>query len=545
MVVVASVTGLGRTLADALSPWLPIDPTSIDAGDAITLVVALTALAIGVRRRKRLALPMAMFLFLAAAITQALVLHHPIAAALAIACLGALVRDAHRFRTRTGRRTRRIAIGVLLLAIGALLTGSALENLATGASAISPATIVIGTIIDVLALGDVGGAVAREPYLLALVEVLAEAAIVIATVAVLAADPDRPPAEDLIRDRVTAARHVVGSLAPFQVGADKLFFAEPGMPGVVAYGLAGRHAIVVGDPIGPSGAAWTAFEDFERQCRDGDVEVAVYQASASGAGRLADLGYRTFRVGSEAVLDLQSFDLAGSRRANLRHSVARAERAGVEVRWHPMGLDSISRALWADEMTEIDREWQGGRSRMMQFTIGTFRPSDLSDVAVAVALESTGRIGAFVTFRETGSGAWVMDLTRRRTECTPGALEACLARAALAMRAAGDRELSLGLVAMVGMTPARGVLEERLQAVGARIVATYYDIGGLHFFKNKFNPRWVPRYGAVRGRSGFIGFAMALWRLHLGIGIARPASTAGESSAGRLTSVTPHASLEP
>jgi phosphatidylglycerol lysyltransferase len=243
--------------------------------------------------------------------------------------------------------------------------------------------------------------------------------------------------------------------------------------------------------------------------------VGIYQASPGSVGPLESLGFRTFKIGEEAILDLTDFDLAGPRRANLRHTISRAQRGGLGVAWCPDGLTPEEAARLLPALAEIDAAWQRAHGPRMAFTIGSFEPADLGGVGLALAFEADGRPAAFATFRRTEPGAWVLDLLRRRSEATPGAIEAAVAHAASGMAEAGDRQLSLGLVALRGLSLKSGPPESRLLAVGARLVRPLYDIAGLTFFKNKFAPRWEPREAAVRGRLGAVGFVLAVLRLHL------------------------------
>lgn len=530
----ARITGVGSGLAARLSPWLPIDPWSFDSLDAVTAGFALASLAIGVRRRKRLAWPMAIALFTAAALAQVLVLRHPLGAALALGCLAVLLWDAPRYRVETGHRMRSLALGVMVIGVGVLVVGSVIVDVAGGTQPGALVDRLAGWMSDALSVVDPTGLVAtgRLSILLEILEFTVQAAVLVAAVAVLSADPDRPPTAELERRRATTRRYASGSLAPFQASPETWLFAdgeanEDGAghvdgAGVIAYGRAGRTAVVLGEPIGPNAAAWRAFRAFEKRCSSGDVAVSVYQVGPEVGATLGRQGYRVFRVGLEPVIALGRFDFRSPRKANLRHTVGRARRGGIEVRWLPDGLGAEQIARWADELLEVDRAWRSSHGPTMRFTVSSFDPAALVDAGVAIATDARGRIAAFATFRRTRRDEWVLDLTRRRLDATPGALESCIATAAEAMRAAGDGELSLGLVALAGTSWSKGPLEERLLAIGRHIVRPWYDVDGLLFFKEKFDPDLRPRFGAVRGRAGIIGFAVALIRLHLDIHTAAP-----------------------
>ena len=535
LVAALRVTGIGAGLASLASPLLPFGPSAIDPLDAVTAAFALAALAAGVRRRKRLAWPLAVILFGAAMIAQALVLRHPIGAAVSVACLVILLADSRGYRISTDRRMRLVTGGIMAAGVVVLVGGSILVNLAAAATFGSWLDHVGTWTVEVLDFLDPTGLVTpgRSGELLEGLEFIVGTAVLVAAMALLAADPDRPPPDLLDRDRSVARRHATGSIAPFQTGPDALFYAEPTGNGVVAYGRAGRTAVVLGDPVGPRAAAWRAFRAFEARCAMGDVAVSVYQASAAEAAEFASRGYRTFGVGEEAVIGLPTWGLAGSARANLRHTVTRARRGGIEVSWRPDGLDRPAWERWGRQLVEVDRAWQKIHGPGMRFTISPFDPADLLTVGVAVATDGSDTVQAFATFRRTEPDGWVLDLMRRRQQGPPGALEACIAVAASAMRDAGDLELSLGLVALAGLTPGRGPIEERLLGVGRMFVGPFYDVAGLRFFKAKFDPEWHPRFGAVRGALGIVPYLVALLRLHLAVGTARPAAAtpAGSSVA--------------
>jgi phosphatidylglycerol lysyltransferase len=282
------------------------------------------------------------------------------------------------------------------------------------------------------------------------------------------------------------------------------------------YGQAGRIAVVLGDPIGPPDEAWAAFGGFMEACALDDAVPVVYQASAAVRGRLSAHGFRTFRIGEEAILDLSSFGLDGPRRANLRHTVTRAERGGVTIEWHPRGLIQDPSGALAAELAAIDREWRARAGPELGFTIGHFDAAEIRHVALAIAREADGRPSAYATFRATGADrGYVLDLMRRRSAGTPGALEAAIAVAARRLGERGVRSLSLGLAPLAGLERPDAAAEERALARLGRAIRPLYDVPGLARFKAKFDPRWEPRYVAVRRRRDVIGLSIALLRLHL------------------------------
>ena len=138
-------------------------------------------------------------------------------------------------------------------------------------------------------------------------------------------------------------------------------------------------------------------------------------------------------------------------------------------------------------------------------------------------MSTSGRALGYTTFRKTGvDGGWVLDLMRRAPDGPPGVVEACIAEAAVAFRAAGATTLSLGLAPLAGLDNKAGTWEERLLANAGRLVGRWYDVRGLFVFKRKFDPYWIPRYGAMRRRRDLVGFVIGLMRVHLSGAIHLP-----------------------
>ena len=307
-----------------------------------------------------------------------------------------------------------------------------------------------------------------------------------------------------------------GALLPFQRAEDKRWFVGPDAESVVAYGLAGRVAVALGDPIGPDESARTTFDRFVAVCRSHRLVPVVYQATEAGRARLETAGFRCIPVGREAIIDLETFDLRGSRRANLRHTVTRAQRGGVRVEWRPDGLSREEIARLGPRLGAIDALWRRSAGPAMGFTISSFEAGRLMTTAVAIAFDGTGAPIAFATFARTGADqGWVLDLMRRLPESVPGALEWCIAMAASELRARGAPVLSLGLAPLWGLDRDAGSVEERLLARAVVLAAPFYDVAGLAFFKAKFDPRWETRYAAVRRTREFPALVLGLLKLHL------------------------------
>jgi phosphatidylglycerol lysyltransferase len=506
---------------------LPVDPADPDPLILLVTAAAIAALAAGLARGKRAAFLLAVASFGAAIVAQGWLLAHPWGGLVAAACLAILVADRRRYVVRAPREADRLLLALAAAAASMALLG-VLAGTADGRLHVGVAQDALLVLQGTAAIVSFSSARAMTPaadgILLVVLVVLARLALAVGAVGIL-----RPPATVRrplsARARGIVREHGRGGLVPFQLGPEVSAFEPPGLDAVVVHALEGRWAVALGDPVGAAQDAAPAWRRFVDWCTRSDLVPAVYQASEAGLAALSPCRH-AFRVGMEAMVDLGSFDLAGSRRANLRHTVTRSRRGGVTTSWWPDGVPP-SRSSLRGSIVAVDAAWSAVQAGpVLGFTVGRFDPDDLDRRPIAVATDADGRAVAFASFRPTGAGGWVLELMRRVPCSVPGAFEACLVEAATSLRAAGATELSLGLAPLAGLSMRGGPPEERILAAAARLLRPAYDVAGLEFFKRKFDPRWEPRYLVVRNRADLLGVAVALLRLHLGPHGLRGAATA-------------------
>jgi phosphatidylglycerol lysyltransferase len=94
-----------------------------------------------------------------------------------------------------------------------------------------------------------------------------------------------------------------------------------------------------------------------------------------------DAGLRALKLGEYAYVPLQEFSLQGSKRADLRHAVNRAERAGLSFAVVP--VHEVPAVL--PELRAISDAWLAeSRAREKGFSLGTFRDDYLLRRPVAI-----------------------------------------------------------------------------------------------------------------------------------------------------------------
>lgn len=308
-----------------------------------------------------------------------------------------------------------------------------------------------------------------------------------------------PASEDVVRaEGMIASAEDALPDAQLAFTGDKSFVFADGAFVMTARG--GSSLIAMGPPVGKREAWRAALLALRTTAEEMSLRAVVYSAPPDLLPELLDLGFRVEKVGENAVVDLAGFTLAGSAMSKLRSTRRRfAEREGgvfeLERAPHPPEL--------FNELRVVSDVWlaaHGGREKA--FSLGAFDPDYLSRCAIAT-VRMGGRVIAFANIWLTADGKrGALDLMRFDPEAAPnGLMDFLFTEILLWAQAQGLRTFDLG------MAPLAGLAEERkyasLFARVGRLVhergEQFYGFQGLRQFKDKFHPRWEPRYIAAPG----------------------------------------------
>lgn len=292
---------------------------------------------------------------------------------------------------------------------------------------------------------------------------------------------------------------------------DKSFIVSAGRDAFLMYRVHGRTWVVMGDPVGPP-AAWSELVwAIRRACDAARGRLCFYQASAAMLPLFVDLGLGTIKYGEEATIPLAGFSLAGARGKSLRHSIRRAEAAGLVFAVVP----AAQVPALIGELRNVSDAWladKGGREK--HFSVGDFDPAYLARFDLAVVRDAV-RIVAFANIWVGGDGSEVsVDLMRHRPDAAYGAMDLLFVRLLDWGRAQGHDRFNLGLA------PLAGIPGNRLAPLWAKLARTVFENGeglygfaGLRAFKAKFAPQWTARYIATPGGIGMVRTLVALLRI--------------------------------
>lgn len=329
----------------------------------------------------------------------------------------------------------------------------------------------------------------------------------------LRGEPATP--EERQRAKTIVEHYGRSSLARLTLLNDKAYYFSPSGKSVIAYASKGRGAIALGDPIGPQEDRKEAIFSFQQFCQRNDWHSAFYQTLPDDLELYRTLGFRVLQIGEEAIADLKAFTLQGKAGKDWRAALNRMKKLGYEAKFYQPPL---SDQLLKD-LKNVSDEWlemtQGSEKH---FSLGWFDDEYLRDCEIVVVQKNDGTISAFANvIPEYQLNEITIDLMRRRTEVEQGTMDFLFTSMFQEFKDRGYDTFNLGLVALsgVGEKPQSPRLERALHYLYSHL-NQFYNFQGLYAFKEKFKPRWEPRYFIYPSRRALPEVIVALIRADSG-----------------------------
>ncbi|MGL4318682.1 MAG: bifunctional lysylphosphatidylglycerol flippase/synthetase MprF [Pseudomonas sp.] len=276
---------------------------------------------------------------------------------------------------------------------------------------------------------------------------------------------------------------------------DKALLFHPAGDAFLMFALQRRSLVALFDPIGPATRRAELIWQFRDLCDLHHARPVFYQVRAENLPFYMDIGLSAVKLGEEARVDLQRFDLEDKNKAmkDLRYTLSRGQRDGLSLHIYEPGTAPL------EQLRPISDAWmQGKQVREKGFSLGRFEPGYLQHFRIAT-IQFEGRQVAFANLLETdGRKLASLDLMRMHPDAPKLTMEFLMLSLLLHFQALGYERFSLGMVPLAGLQPRRGApLAQRLGALVFQRGEQFYNFQGLRRFKDKFQPDWEPRYMAV------------------------------------------------
>ena len=300
------------------------------------------------------------------------------------------------------------------------------------------------------------------------------------------------------------------SLAPFALLDDKSWLIAQDRQAFIGYKVIGTTAVALGEPIGSPESCRQVLDEFSYLCSLNGWTPAFHQVTPGSEPMFKAAGFKTLKIGEEAIIDVQSWSIDAKEYKTLRSAVRRVERAGLELAELDTPIDDASMA----QLREVSDSWMGdGERRERTFTVGRFDPDALrnSTVVVVVRHHDSGDIVTFANILPSYQGCdGNFDLMRRRHDAPNGVMEFLFVGLINRFRDEGRIGMNLGLAPLANITG---------DSMPDRALRVLYDRGdkafhyrGLRMFKDKWHPRWEDRSLAYRTEADLPKIATAVMR---------------------------------
>lgn len=307
-----------------------------------------------------------------------------------------------------------------------------------------------------------------------------------------------PPSEVELAQALPLIKQFRSAQAHLALMGDKSLLFDPAHKAFVMYGIEGRSWVTMGDPIGnDEDARRELIWAFIEQCEYAGGWPVFYQVSPADLDLYLEVGMNLLKIGEEARVRLETFNLDGKSRKVLRNTVNKLTRDGLRLQIVP--ADAVTPLL--PRLREISDAWLRDKNvREKRFSLGAFDPRYLVRTPMALVWQGD-RLVAFANLllNDTREEASV-DLMRHLPDGPAGIMDYLFVELMQWARGEGYRWFNLGMAPLAGLQNRRQApLWNRFGALVFGRGERFYNFRGLQRYKDKFDPEWEPRYMAVPG----------------------------------------------
>jgi phosphatidylglycerol lysyltransferase len=278
------------------------------------------------------------------------------------------------------------------------------------------------------------------------------------------------------------------------------FFLE-GTEGVISYSIQNNIAIASADPICDESDRGKLISAFQDEWKKRNVPSAFLAVSDKYLSLYKERRYKVLKVGEEAIVDIQKFDLekdyTGKSGWKFRRAVRHISDLGYQFEFYTIHtLPSI----YYSQLVEINGEWLkeygGGKERGFAMTMSRLPNVSDPDCRIACAIKKEGDIplvAGFIVYMPIYKGSgFSLDSMRKRSDSPNGLNEFLITHTIEMLKTEGYKQLSLNFVILAES------LDQKTHSIfsrfGKKIIENMFKVTDIYFFAQKFHPEWINRY---------------------------------------------------
>jgi len=316
----------------------------------------------------------------------------------------------------------------------------------------------------------------------------------------------QPMLEELLQ------RYGSDSLSYLSLDGIKQYFVEKNNEGFIAYVVIQNTVVCIGNPVCAISNSLEVVNQFILFCKEHKYKICFCSINEEFANLLQNNEFVISKYGEEALLDLHTYSLTGSKKEKLRQKIRRAERFGIRTVEYVPGLRRDQ--MLEEKILDLSKEWYAQKNGQLTFTLGDLNFDNPLGRRFFVALDKKEEVVAILMFSPFDyQNGYFLDVMRRRSESVPGVMEKAIIDAAMKIRNEGGSWISLGLA------PLAGIDQFKLNATHLEKLFNYVYYNGnsifsfqsLYQYKKKFDPScWNSRYVAHERKLSTIKVAYVM-----------------------------------
>lgn len=272
---------------------------------------------------------------------------------------------------------------------------------------------------------------------------------------------------------------------------DKYIYVSDSNTALIAFRPFGDKLIVLGDPIGKIENMVEVLDEFRHYADLYGYFPVYYQVSEEYLPDYHEVGYTFFKLGEEAIVDLDTFSLSSPNGRGFRSTYNRFQREG----WNFKISDPPHSTILLDKLKNISTEWLNERKEK-GFSLGRFDPIYLNRAPIAVISSAEGELVAFASIMPVYQDKKIsVDLMRFSSKAPSGTMDYLFLMLFSWAKEQGYSHFYLGMAPLsnVGISRYAKKEEKAAQLIYRRTKARY-NFKGLRQYKDKFHPQWQSKY---------------------------------------------------
>lgn len=293
------------------------------------------------------------------------------------------------------------------------------------------------------------------------------------------------------------------------LGDKRLFFSDD-RKAMVQFAPIGGNLVILGDPQGEAHSFEKVLVQLHDEADFYGYNCIFYQISDGLLPLYHDLGYTFFKLGEEAMVDLDSFTISGKKRAGFRATFNRFEKSGYSF----SVIDQPYNDAFFQQLRHVSDCWLGNKKEK-RFSLGHFDKDYLSKAPIAILTSEKGEIVAFMNLMPVYQKQTIsVDLMRTLPEAPSGTMDVMFIHLFNWAKEREYRYFNMGMapLANVGKTK-HSFFCERIGAEVFTNVRNMYKFSGLRKFKNKYYPEWSGKYLAYQKSYSLVSVMINISKL--------------------------------